>query len=161
MEIRRSTKDDIDEMLRIYDYAKKFMKESGNPNQWKDSYPGRALLEQDIENNASFVCIDNGDIVGTFMYFEGEEPTYKEIFQGQWLNDEPYGVVHRIASKSNKKGVASFCLNWCFEQCGNLRIDTHRDNTPMHNLLKKLGFIRCGIIYLANGDERIAYQKFS
>ncbi len=159
MEIRRSTINDIDEIMKIYEDAKKFMKESGNPNQWKSAYPERALIERDIENNTSFVCLDEDEIVGTFMYLEGEEPTYKEIYEGQWLNDEPYGVVHRIASKAGRKGAASFCLNWCFDKCRNMKIDTHRDNTPMHNLLNKLGFTRCGIIYLVNGDERIAYQK--
>jgi hypothetical protein len=89
----------------------------------------------------------------------GKEPNYARIYEGQWLNDEPYGVVHRVASKTGKRGVASFCLNWCFEQCRNLRIDTHRDNIPMHNLLIMLGFVPCGIIYLENGDERIGYQK--
>ena len=161
MEIRRSTKDDINEILTIFEDARKFMKANGNPNQWKDNHPERALIESDIENNVGFVCVDEDEIVGTFMYFEGKEPSYAEIHKGQWLNDEPYGVVHRIASKAGKRGIASFCLNWSFEQCRNLRIDTHRDNTPMHNLLNKLAFVRCGIIYLKNGDERIAYQKIS
>lgn len=159
MEIRRSTKNDIDEVLKIFEVARKFMKDSGNPNQWKDSYPEITLIESDIENNISFVCVDEGKIVGTFVYFEGEEPTYADIHNGQWLNDEPYGVVHRVASAAGKRGVASFCLNWSFGQCRNLKIDTHRDNIPMHNLLNKNGFYRCGIIYLKDGDERIAYQK--
>jgi RimJ/RimL family protein N-acetyltransferase len=159
MEIRRSRKNDIDEIMKIFENARKFMKDNGNPNQWRDSYPEKSLIESDIENNVGFVCLDEGEIVGTFIYFEGKEPTYAEIYDGQWLNDEPYGVVHRVASKTGKGGVASFCLNWCFEKCRNLKIDTHRDNIPMHNLLIKLGFVRCGIIYLENGDERIAYQK--
>ncbi len=37
--------------------------------------------------------------------------------------------------------------------------DTHRDNHIMqHNILKH-GFQYCGVILLANGDERLAYQK--
>lgn len=159
MEIRRSTKDDLNEILKIFEEARKFMKENGNPNQWKDSHPNVSLIESDIENKISFVCLDEGKIVGTFMYIEGAEPTYDKIYDGKWLNDEPYGVVHRIASAAGKRGVATFCLNWCFEKCGNLRIDTHRDNKPMQNLLKKIGFVTCGIIHLANGDERIAFQK--
>lgn len=161
MEIRRSTKNNIDEIIKIFEDARKFMKDNGNPNQWKDSYPDKSLIESDIENNVSFVCVDEGKIVGIFIYFEGTEPTYEEIHSGQWLNDEPYGVVHRIASAVGKRGVASFCLDWCFRRCGNLKIDTHRDNIPMHNLLNKNGFIRCGIIYLKNGDERIAYHKIN
>ncbi len=68
-------------------------------------------------------------------------------------------MIHRLASVDGKKGVATFCLSWCFAQCGNIRIDTHKNNIPMQNLLRKNGYTRCGIIYLENGDERIAYQK--
>ena len=39
--------------------------------------------------------------------------------------------------------------------------DTHRDNTIMQHLITKHGFTYCGIILLANGDERLAYQKIA
>jgi len=39
-----------------------------------------------------------------------------------------------------------------------IRIDTHHDNKTMQHVVMKHGFRRCGIIYLANGDPRIAYQ---
>lgn len=159
MEIRRSTHKDIEAILRIYVHAKKFMAANGNPNQWADHYPDVSIIEQDISINNSYVCMDNEEVIGTFMYVEGVDPTYAKIYQGAWKNNEPYGVVHRIASANGKRGVATFCLDWCFEKCGNLRIDTHQDNFPMLNLLKKNGFIKCGIIHLKNGDERIAFQK--
>lgn len=159
MEIRKSTYDDVYRMLEIFKEAREFMKENGNPNQWGEAYPPKSLLLQDIEEGNSYVCIKDGIIVGTFYYKEGEDPTYKKIYDGQWLNDKPYGVVHRIATARGTRGVGSFCLDWCFNQSGNLKIDTHRDNIPMQRLLAKLGFNRCGIIYIENGEERIAYQK--
>nr|WP_330399667.1 hypothetical protein [Mediterraneibacter gnavus] len=76
-----------------------------------------------------------------------------------WLNDAPYGVVHRIASDGTVKGAASFCLNWAFSQCQNLKIDTHQDNLVMQSLLAKLDFKKCGIILTEDGSSRIAYQK--
>lgn len=159
MEIRKSTYDDVYRMLEIFKEAREFMKENGNPNQWGEAYPPKSLLLQDIEEGNSYVCIKDGIIVGTFYYKEGEDPTYKKIYDGQWLNDKPYGVVHRIATARGTRGVGSFCLDWCFNQSDNLKIDTHRDNIPMQRLLAKLGFNRCGIIYIENGEERIAYQK--
>lgn len=159
MEIRRTSNNDMDTIQQIYAQARAFMKANGNPNQWINQYPVAALIEQDIASNHSYVCIDDGEIVGTFFFKEGTDPTYAIIDQGEWLNNEPYGVVHRLASSNGKRGVATFCLNWCYEQCGNIRIDTHKDNLPMQNLLKKNGYVECGIIYVANGDERIAFQK--
>ncbi len=159
MYIRKTKLNDIDKIMKIYAQAKKFMKESGNPNQWGKEYPETSLIESDIESGNSFVCIENEEIVGTFYFVEGEDPTYAKIYKGQWLDSEPYGVIHRIASSNIKRGVATFCLDWSIKQCGNIRIDTHHDNIPMQKLLEKIGYAKCGIIHLANGDERIAYQK--
>lgn len=159
MEIRNTTHEDIETVLDIYDQAKKYMRANGNHNQWINGYPDRELVKQDINNGVSYVCLDRDKIVATFCYIPGIDPTYIHIYEGSWLNDEPYAVIHRIASIRHQQGVATFCLEWCFHQCKNLRIDTHRDNTIMQKLLLKNGFQYCGIIYLANGDERLAYQK--
>lgn len=83
------------------------------------------------------------------------------IEDGAWINEEPYGVVHRIASARTVRGAATFCVNWAFRQTGNIRIDTHRDNIPMQNMLKKNGFRYCGTVYLENGEPRIAFQKIT
>ncbi len=161
MIIRKSTLDDLDRMMEIYEYAREFMKESGNHNQWIEGYPKKSMLLDDIQKGNSYVCLENNFIVGTFYYEIGDEPTYKEIFEGGWLNDKPYGVIHRIASARGTKGVGSFCMDWCYERLANLRIDTHRDNIPMQKLLEKKGYKKCGIIYVEDGSERIAYQKTS
>ena len=75
------------------------------------------------------------------------------------MNSCPYAVVHRVPTAPDTKGIATFCLNWALEQCGNIRIDTHRDNIVMQHLLDKNGFKYCGIVYVEDGTERIAYQK--
>ncbi len=93
-----------------------------------------------------------------FFYKFGDDPTYKTVYEGKWLNAEPYGVIHRIAVKSHRRGVASFCFSWCVSKGKNIKIDTHRDNIPMQKSLAKNGFSYCGIIHLENGDERLAYQ---
>lgn len=159
MEIRKTTCDDLETVIEIYAQARKFMRENGNPNQWINGYPTRDMIEEDIREGCSYVCLDEHQIVGVFRYTIGTDPTYLKIYEGSWLNEELYGVVHRIAVSSHKKGVASYCLNWCLNKCRNLRIDTHRDNHVMQNMLKKNGFSYCGIIYLEDGDERLAFQK--
>ncbi|MDR2775994.1 MAG: GNAT family N-acetyltransferase, partial [Tannerella sp.] len=99
------------------------------------------------------------ETVGTFCFIPGKDTTYAVIHDGQWLNDEPYGVIHRLAGKKNSRGIADACLQWCFERCNNIRVDTHHDNIVMQNILRKHGFIRCGIIYVGNGTPRIAFQR--
>ncbi len=159
MEIRKTKMQDMDKVMAIYAYARQFMAQTGNPNQWGTTKPQRDWIVKDIEQGNSYVCVENGEIVATFFYNMAPDPTYVHIYDGEWLNDKAYGVIHRIASAGTVKGAGSFCINWAFEQCGNLKIDTHKDNVVMQHTLEKNGFVYCGIIYLEDGDPRMAFQK--
>lgn len=163
MKIRKTELFEVDILMNIYEYARKFMAENGNPHQWGETkWPPKHVLINDIENGRSFVCVnDNNEILGTFCYMYGinAEPTYNNIENGKWSKDIEYGVVHRIASNGTK-GVGTFCLNWAYEQCKYLRIDTHPDNKVMQNLLKKLGFKQCGEVHVVEDDNiRLAFEK--
>lgn len=158
MKIRKATTTDLPRICAIYDAAREFMRQTGNPTQWSDGYPEESLLAEDIKNQNLFVMDANGTTVAVFALFTGEDPTYQYI-QGQWCNDAPYATIHRIASDGTAKGVLPAAVDFAYSLHQNVRIDTHHDNKVMQHLLAKLGFIRCGIIYLENGDPRIAYQK--
>jgi len=108
LQIRKAALGDIDIIMSIYDYARSFMKEQGNPDQWGDDYPERVLIEDDISQEKLYVCIDEEKVVGVFYYAQEEDPTYEVIKGGAWLNSEPYGVIHRIASAEGSRGVATF-----------------------------------------------------
>lgn len=159
MEIKSASEDALDEILEIYSHARRFMAQSGNAEQWGSVYPPMELVKQDIATGKCHICVEDGRILCVFYFAEEEDPAYREIREGNWLSDEPYGVVHRIASAEGVRGAAAFCLNWAFEQTGNIRIDTHDDNKPMQGLLRKTGFQYCGRITLADGSPRIAFQK--
>jgi hypothetical protein len=159
VDIRKTTIDDLDKVMEIYDDARNHMRENGNPNQWINGYPNIELIKKDIIDEKSYVCVDSNQIEAVFYFTKGPDPTYLTIYEGKWINNDPYGVVHRIASGNRKKGVASYCLNWCYNKWPNIRIDTHKDNVIMQNFLIRNGFSRCGLIYLEDGAERIAYQK--
>ena len=160
MKIRKACLADVDRQLQLFDYARNFMRSTGNMHQWTNGYPSREVIEKDIASGNSYVCVDDtNDIVATFCFWQGEDPTYAYIEGGCWLNDAPYGVVHRLAGGGKVKGLGQYCLDWCYEHCHNIRVDTHADNIVMQSLLEKCGYLRCGIIYLANGDPRVAFQK--
>ena len=159
MEIRKTKIEELDKVMEIYAYARKFMAEHDNPNQWKNNKPSKEQIEQDILAGKHHVCMEDKNIAAVFYFAKETDPTYVNIYDGQWLNDEDYAVVHRIASSGIVKGAGSFCMNWASSQCENLKIDTHKDNYVMQNMLKKCGFQPCGTIYLENGEERIGFQK--
>ena len=161
MEISLVKLDELDLVEEIYADARCFMRENGNPDQWQGGHPSRSMLICDIEREQLFAVRDGGEILGVFAYIEGVDKTYVNIYDGAWKNDLPYSVIHRIAvaKSAHGRGVARFCFDFAFEKYGNLKIDTHRDNVPMQRALMKSGFEYCGIIYLDNGEQRLAYQK--
>ena len=156
-----SRKADMEEIMSVYESAKSFMRKEGNMTQWTGGYPSEDVILRDMEagNHFSYKDPSTGRLLMVFSFIKGEDPTYTRIEDGQWLNDEPYGTVHRIASAGSKGGMLEKCLGYCAGQVDNLRIDTHADNLTMQKALLRNGFSRCGIIYVADGSPRIAYQK--
>lgn len=158
MIIRNAVLEDMEQIMEVYRLAKEYMVASGNPNQWINGYPAREVIEKDINRQQFYVCEENGQIHGAFMFFVGEEPTYQIIENGSWKNEEIYGTIHRLGSDGKYKGIFQECLAFCREKHANLRADTHQDNKSMQHLLEKHGFERCGIVYMKDGSKRIAYQ---
>ena len=130
IQIRHSTPKDLSIVLSLIENGRQIMRNDGNLHQWSGDSPSADLIIKDIENGYSYLCIEGEKAIGTFAFIPGPDP-----------------------------GVFSAALDYCFQVTNNIRIDTHRDNHIMqHNLLKH-GFQYCGIIFLLNGDERLAYQK--
>lgn len=160
MRIRKATLQDLTCLLQLYQYAQDFMIAQGNPTQWGKYYPNQEIIEADIRSESLWICEEDNEVLAAFFFAPGPDACYEKIKGGNWIEPEKtYWVIHRVASYGKRKGVATQCLQWCCEQQDNVRIDTHRDNIPMQHLLKKCGFVFCGIIELQNGAERLAFQK--
>ena len=158
--IRKATIADIPAMQHVFEAAKRKMRASGNLQQWTGGYPDDEILQADIRRGFSYVMTHKGSLVATFVLAPCEEPTYRHIYEGQWIDDtHPYATIHRIASVEGCHGVLEAVIEFSRSVTTNLRIDTHRDNVIMRHLLRKHGFAYCGIIYLVSGDERLAYQR--
>lgn len=158
MIIRKTTMEDLNEILDIYAYAREQMRKNGNPTQWGNHSPAKETIIHDIEEGNSYVLEENQILCGVFSFIIGDDITYHYI-EGKWLNDEPYGTIHRVASNGKVKGIFEKCLDYCEAHYANIRVDTHENNHIMQHLLEKNGYQKCGIIYVEDGTPRIAYQK--
>lgn len=151
---------DLPRLMEIFAAAREFMASQGNTNQWINGYPQQELIRKEIEEGHCHACVSpGGRIAATFCLLPSPDPTYAEIYGGAWLNDEPYGVIHRLASDGSVKGIGEMCIEWCGKRYRNLRLDTHEDNHIVQNLARRCGFSRCGMVRIANGTLRIAYQR--
>ena len=155
--IRPGKANDFNRVMEIYSFARNFMKNTGNPNQWGNNFPPEDLIREDIACERLFVFDENGVIHGSFAFILGNDPTYAHI-DGAWLSDAPYGTIHRIAGDGDRSGILTEAVDFCRQRISHLRIDTHEDNKIMQHLIEKNGFRQCGVIYIEDGTPRIAYE---
>ena len=163
--LRYTKLEDIERVMEIIKQAQQYFKEKGI-NQWQNGYPNAKVIENDIKNGHSFVLIKNNKIVGTIaISFEGEA-TYNKIFEGAWKSNDNYAVIHRIAVDQELKGIglSSEMIKQTELMCNkksvrSIKVDTHEDNQAMQRSLIKNGFDYCGVIYLADGSKRVAFEK--
>lgn len=165
MEFRQAKISDLDQIVEIIELSKKYLKET-KVDQWQDGYPSKEDLRRDIESGSSYVLTNKDEIVATTVISLDGESTYNSIFNGEWITNEEYIVMHRVAVHDKYKGKGIFkelikeaeilALN---KGISSIKIDTHRDNISMQRAVVKNDFKRCGIIYLEDGSERIAFEK--
>ena len=167
MKIRATNVSDIDQLMPIFDEARGTIAALGI-DQWQKGYPSRDVVEEDIARRQSFCVTDGDGVVATFAVLENGEPTYDRIYDGAWLTGDSreYLAIHRvaIAVAMRGQGIAPMIIEHVADRVRalgwrSIRIDTHRGNVVMRRMLEKNGFAYCGIIYLENGDERVAYEK--
>lgn len=155
--IRKAEMKDLPQLCALYEKARQFMRQTGNLYQWNDGHPAWSDLSEDIENGILYCMEVDGSIEASFVFYIGEDPTYLEI-DGAWPSAKTYAAVHKVASRGQVPGMGKAILDWCKKAWPILRMDTHEDNKVMQHLLVREGFVYAGVIRLANGDPRLAYQ---
>ncbi|NRT80685.1 GNAT family N-acetyltransferase [Clostridium beijerinckii] len=165
MEFRKAVETDIDDIMNIIKQAQAYFKEQGI-DQWQNNYPNSETIRNDIANKHSYILLKDNNIVATAaVSFDGEK-TYNSIYEGEWITNNEYAVIHRIAVDNTYKGlglsskiiknVEELCLS---KGVHSIKIDTHEENISMQKLLKKNKFQYCGVIYLEDGNKRIAFER--
>lgn len=159
LHIRPAREEDLPTILKLVAHSRSLMRANGNKVQWTNGYPGEVDIREDIDKGIGYVIEEEGTVVGSFALLTTPEPTYAYI-EGKWLDDStPYGTVHRLTKAEGCKGIAEAAFDWCEARETTLRADTHADNAVMLHILQKRGYTRCGVVYMADGSPREAYQK--
>ena len=157
--IRPATTADIPAILEIFDIARAFMRQNGNFVQWTGAYPGEPEVVADIALGEEYVIEENGEVVAAFTLMSRPEPTYAVIDNGRWLQDGPYGTIHRVASSGKCRGTVQQAVEFALQFHSVLRCDTHADNLPMQRALTNAGFVHCGTVYMADGTPRMGFER--
>lgn len=157
--IIKGSLDRLDEIMEVYKIAREFMRKTNNPNQWGDNHPPRDLIKKHILEGNLYIGINqSNEILFSFALIFGEDPTYKVIENGKWIDDSNYGTIHSLASAQKIDYVFDYILAFSLTKIDHIRIDTHEDNKVFQHILEKHNFKKCGVIYLLDGSPRLAYE---
>ena len=158
MNIRKAEERDVSRITEIYAHARAFMAENGNATQWSGGYPGEDVIRADIAAGTLHVCEREGKVAAVFAFILGGDPCYA-VIDGAWHAARPYGTIHRIGSDGTHRGVLHECVDWALRRISHLRVDTHADNHVMQRCILREGFSYCGVIYVADGTPRVAFER--
>ena len=168
MEIRKAKDADFGAMQALFDEARGTIATLGI-NQWQNGEPAPEVVREDISLGQSYVITDGDALCATFALMNESEPLYDNIYSGEWKtgnDNRNYQAIHRVAVAvfMRGKGTSTRIINYAAEIARargrvSLRIDTHEGNAVMRRMLEKHGFELCGVIYLKNGDPRVAYER--
>ena len=164
---RKAIFDDLKQVMEAVEDSREVLRLQGN-GQWQDGYPNQDDYINDINNGRLFVVLDENDdskIAGVCALTYREED-YHHLYEGKWLTDLPYMVMHRVALKKEyrnqgygKKLFKVFIEQAKIEGYYSLRIDTHEGNSVMRHLIASFGFVFCGRAILTPDKDRMVFER--
>ena len=166
---RHAAPEDVERILQIIAQAQRQMREAGS-QQWQNGYPAREHIDADLRHGYGYV-LQRPDIVGAqaviaygAVVFDGEK-AYDALYEGAWLGEGSYVVLHRLAVADGEKehGVAGEFFHRTVRLArkrgvASFRVDTNFDNHRMLHILPREGFTYCGKVRYESG-ERLAFEK--
>jgi GNAT superfamily N-acetyltransferase len=160
---RKATTSEIPAIWKILQQAIARRKQDGS-EQWQDGYPNVQSVQNDVEKGQGFVLTEGETIIGYSAILINDEPEYAKII-GEWLSNDDFVAVHRIALSENHlgKGLSKKILDFIEEFALNnniysVKADTNFDNIAMLKIFEKSGYKYCGKVYF-RGGEREAFEK--
>ena len=172
VECRPATPEDFPAMETIAEQARTYLAQN-RVDQWAGSvpaYPGGVDFLADMARGECFVLTCGGEVGAFFTLSAVPEDGYAAITDGKWSSDEPYAVIHRCAVAGQWRGVG--LADRMVKECERLaqeqgifwlRVDTHKKNKTMQNLLRRCGFQYRGNVLVdapeGHDPRRVAYEK--
>lgn len=164
----KAVPEDIPGIMEIVDYARQTLRRH-RVDQWQGTYPNPEVFIRDIERGELYTIRHGEELAAFFLVTSRPEPCYDAITDGKWTPELPYCVLHRCAVAREYRGteIAGYMLRCAEEKARTLggrtlRVDTHRKNKPMQQLLRGNGYrYRGNVLVEENGHDpaRQAFEK--
>lgn len=163
MTLQKANSSQIPAIWEILQEAIEQRRQDGS-QQWQDGYPNPETIQNDINNGNGYVLLENEIIIAYAAIIFEVEPAYNEI-QGNWLTNDDYIVIHRVATSNlvKGKGIATELFRMIEDlaeenKVFSIKVDTNFDNIPMLKIMDRLGYTYCGEVFF-RASARRAYEK--
>lgn len=162
---RKAVITDLNDAMEAVNDSREVLRLQGT-GQWQDGYPDEEQIKDDISNGRLFVTLDDDGNLAGICALTYKEEDYHNLYEGKWLTDLDYIVMHRVALKRKyqgqgygKKIFSTFIEQAKIEGFHSLRIDTHEGNKVMRHLIDLFGFKYCGKTILKPNKDRMVFEK--
>ena len=159
----KTREEDLPVVVKLIDSARAALKADG-VDQWQGADPTTEELFENIQAERCYFFKED-TTVGMAVLKEGADPTY-DVIDGEWLTKGDYLTIHQFVVAENRRaeGISRRMMERIFAYARfkgipAIRIDTHADNFRMRGLIESTGFTYCGVIIVADGTERVAYEQ--
>ncbi len=155
LSIRLAAEADCPVLARILRDCVAAMRHEGI-EQWDEIYPTERHLAEDIRAESLYVaCTGAGDVVGTVVLNEHQEPEYATV---PWLSEARPLVVHRVMvdPARQRQGIAQALMMFAERHArtagyGSIRLDAFTLNPRALRLYERLGYAARGTVRLRKG----------
>ena len=163
--IRLANLNDLVEIERLLIETRGYFKKAKIP-QWQGIYPAVEDFVTDIQREECYLALINQKVVGMIVISSQEELNYQAMVSGHWQSQGPYTVIHRLAVSQSARGagIGRQLMNFAetitlARQRQIIRVDTHELNRGMLALLEASRYQTAGVIKVADGSLRLAFEK--
>ncbi len=166
---RKANADDIEDIMLIVRQARNYLKKH-RVDQWQGDYPTQQAFEDSIENGECYAVMYGKSLAGVFCMTDTPEPDYDSITDGYWHGQGKYCTVHRLAVEAKFRGTGMSDKMFAFAEeaaiekgaeC--MRVDTHRKNKAMQQLVRRIGYTYRGNVTVTSEQghdpARQAFEK--
>ena len=135
--IRKATKEEIDDCMKIIKEKSKWLKSKGI-NQWTSFFTrDNSYLMEKVENEILYIVKIENDICATFVLQENDK---------YWEDDKNALYIHHLAVKNGYKGLGKYIIEKIKLIAQNakkeyVRLDNVADNKKLNEYYDSIGFV--------------------
>jgi len=156
--IRRAAPNDVDVLFKLLRTCVENMRSRGI-DQWDEMYPDLVTIELDVRSGTAFLASVAGEVVGTLVLNEHQDPEYSEV---AWqFAAGRVAVIHRlmIQPAMEGKGIARVFMRFAEQRAlsseyRSIRLDAFTGNPRALRLYERLGYRDAGSVRFRKGEFR-------